>query len=326
MKMNRPLISVIVPVYNVERYISRCVDSILAQTYENLEIILVDDGSTDASGRVCEAYKDRDARVRTIHRCNGGMSAARNAGIQAAEGAYISFVDSDDYIAENLIAYLYHLVSANCAQISVCGYRKIYEDGGDTVKRAEERDVSVCGSEEALSMLLYQKGITASVWGKLFQKDLFASIRFPEGRWHEDAAVMYRLLEGAEVIAVGKEIKYDYVQRQGSITHSGFDIRRMDYIRFTRECIEAMRERHPDLERAAISRHFSACFELLAAMGTDQKDHQNEYNILVKEIKTYRRAILSDPSARAVNRAAAMGTFLMPVAVLQKLSRMMKRP
>ena len=87
MKMNRPLISVIVPVYNVERYISRCVDSILAQTYENLEIILVDDGSTDASGRVCEAYKDRDARVRTIHRCNGGMSAARNAGIQTAEGA-----------------------------------------------------------------------------------------------------------------------------------------------------------------------------------------------------------------------------------------------
>lgn len=326
MKMNRPLISVIVPVYNVERYISRCVDSILAQTYENLEIILIDDGSTDASGRICEAYKERDARIRTIHRSNGGMSAARNAGIQAAGGAYISFVDSDDYIAEDLIAYLYHLASSNCAQISVCGYQKLYEGSGYAAEPIHVEPVTVCGSENALSMLLYQNGIIASVWGKLFQGNLFQAVRFPEGRWHEDVAVMYRLLDSAEVIAIGTETKYFYVQRQGSITNSDFDIRRMDYIRFTAECMAYMRARHPDLEQAAVSRHFSACFELLAAMGKERKHFQNEYDRLVREIKAYRRVVLADPSARAVNRAAAMGTFLMPVAVLQKLSRMMKRP
>lgn len=333
--MRRPLISVIVPVYNVERYLSRCIDSILAQTYEDLEIILVDDGSTDSSGQICEAYAETDPRIRTLHKQNGGMSDARNAGIQAASGEYGTFVDSDDYIAEDCIEYLYEMTSANNAQIAVCGYQKVYEGtsggipggngAGNAMKPEGEKAITVCGSENALSRLLYQQGIIASVWGKLYQRDLFSAIRFPKGKWHEDAAVMYQLFDNARVIAVGNDKKYYYVQRQGSITNSAFDVRRMDYIQFTRDCIGYMGEKHPNLEAAAISRHFSACFELLAAMGKDKKFFLNEYNILIKEIKAYRKTVLFDANARAMNRVAAMGTYI-SITVLRKLCCVMTRP
>ena len=124
--MSEPLISVIVPVYNVEKYIAACVDSILAQTYTNLEILLVDDGSTDSSGALCDEYARRDVRVRVIHQENGGLSDARNTGMQSAQGTYFAFVDSDDFIAGDYIAYLYGMIEKHHAQIAVCGYQKVY--------------------------------------------------------------------------------------------------------------------------------------------------------------------------------------------------------
>lgn len=218
-EMDRPLVSIIVPVYNVESYLPQCIESILAQTYENLEIILVDDGSADSSGRICEEYADRDTRIQTIHNPNEGLAAARNQGLEVARGVYCSFVDSDDYIARDCIAYLYDMAIENNAQIAVCGYQKVYGGGSGNVlaenvlgRSKKKKAVGVYDTFSALSALLYQGGIIASAWGRLFRRKLFSEIRFPKGRQHEDVAVMYQLFDRAEKIVVGSEKKYFYLQ------------------------------------------------------------------------------------------------------------------
>ena len=334
--MDKPLISVIVPVYNVERYLSRCIDSILTQTYENLEIILVDDGSTDSSGQICEDYADKDPRIKTIHKPNEGLADARNKGIEAATGAYCSFVDSDDYVAEDCIEDLYDMANANGAQIAVCGYQKVYEDISDGTpgENNTEKTIKVYNSIDALSALLYQRGIISAAWGRLFKREVFGTVRFPKGRQHEDVAVMYKLFDQAGVIAVGSEKKYYYLQRSGSIIHSTFHWQKMDYIMFTGECINYMRDTHPELVNAAVSRHFSACFEVLASISSgndtdrsgrkndqDQGTYQKACQKLVQEIKKHRKTVLYDRNARLVNRIAAIGSYI-SVTAIQKLCRL----
>lgn len=325
--MDEQLISVIVPVYNVEEYVGRCVDSILAQSYTNLEIILVDDGSTDRSGEICDRYAAMDARVKTVHKKNGGLSDARNAGMQCAEGAYYAFVDSDDYIAADYVAYLYDLISANRAQISICGYRKVYGNDGDADDGTGDpvELVRVYDSVEALFHLLYQRGMIASAWGRLFKAELFGKICFPKGKLHEDVAVIYKLFDAADQIACGSEEKYYYFQRSDSIVNKSFNRKCMDYIDFTDECIRYMEENHPDLRKAAVSRHFSACFDLLSRIGKDTNRNRAEYRRIVGEIKTYRRTVLCDSNARFINRLAAAGSYISITAV-RKLSCLLKRP
>lgn len=327
--MNEPLISVIVPVYNVKQYIERCVDSILVQTYTNIEIILVDDGSTDGSGNLCDTYAGKDARVQVVHKDNGGLSDARNAGIQAAKGEYYAFVDSDDYVAADYIAYLYNLLDVKLnkdrMQISICGYRKVY---GSRINAKDSADhtagtIRAYDSEEGLFHLLYQKEMISSAWGRLFQAELFREIRFPKGRLHEDVAVIYKLFDAADKIICGSEEKYYYFQRSDSIVNMGFDRRRMDYILFTDECIRYMQDNHPELRKAAVSRHFSACFDLLSCMGKQKSENAEEYGILVSEIKKYRKTVLSDPNARLKNRLAAAGSYI-SIAGVQELSRLIR--
>lgn len=364
MKKPKPLISVIVPVYNVENYIARCIDSILAQTYPDLEVLLVDDGSTDLSGALCDQFAQKDARVRVIHKENGGLSDARNTGMRQAVGKYFAFVDSDDYIAKDYIDYLYGMIEKYHAQIAVCGYQKVYSSDKNTknivcnlkkvCKKNTQNTTSQCqenqnsdipinknssyrnkagnhnsadsesvyNTEEGLRHLLYQRGMISSAWGRLFDASLFTSsieIFFPVGKLHEDVAVMYKLFEAADVIVRGNEAKYYYFQRSDSIVNQQFDRRRMDYITFTRECIDFMEAHYPKLCRAAVSRHFSACFELLSCID-DNKRYEKEYRQLASEIKTYRCTVLRDSNARLKNRLAAAGSCVSLVLVW-KLSR-----
>ena len=321
--MDRQLISIIVPVYNVEQYLPRCIESILVQTYKNIEVILVNDGSTDRSGKICEDYAQRDSRIRTIHKVNAGLADARNQGIQASAGAYCTFVDSDDCIAKDCIAYLYHMAITYRAQIAVCGYRKVYTAGGVSCKKKTKSAIRVYDSTHALKALLYQRGIITSAWGRLYKRELFSTISFPQGSQHEDVAVMYELFDRAGTVAVGDASKYYYMQRPDSIVHSAFHERRMDYIRFTQDCIAYMQCRRPELVKAAVSRHFSACFELLASIGSDTKQHTEAYEELVSEIKKYRKTVLCDRQARAVNRMAAMGAYP-SIAAVQRLCVMQR--
>ncbi len=327
--MSEPLISVIVPVYNVEKYISACVDSILAQTYTKLEILLVDDGSTDSSGALCDEYARRDVRVRVIHQENGGLSNARNTGMQTAQGTYFAFVDSDDFIAGDYIAYLYEMIEKHHAQIAVCGYQKVYPGDeyscyrGRTGNHNSVDSEKVYSTEEGLQQLLYQRGIISSAWGRLFDASLFMYtdvMQFPVGKLHEDVAVMYRLFGAADTIVCGDEAKYYYLQRADSIVNQQFDRRRMEYIAFTGECIQFMEEFYPNLRKAAVSRHFSACFELLSCI-ENNNSYRIEYEQLVNEIKKYRHIVLWDADARLKNRLAAAGSYI-SVTGIRKLSRL----
>lgn len=329
--MSEPLISVIVPVYNVEKYIAACVDSILAQTYTNLEILLVDDGSTDSSGALCDEYARRDVRVRVIHQENGGLSDARNTGMQSAQGTYFAFVDSDDFIAGDYIAYLYGMIEKHHAQIAVCGYQKVYPGdenscyGTQTDKHNSVNSEKVYRTEEGLRQLLYQRGMITSAWGRLFDASLFIqadAIQFPVGKLHEDVAVMYKLFGAADTIVCGDEAKYYYLQRADSIVNQQFDRRRMDYIAFTGECIQFMEEFYPNLRKAAVSRHFSACFELLSCI-ENNNSYRIEYEQLVNEIKKYRHIVLWDADARLKNRLAAAGSYI-SVTGIRKLSRLFR--
>ena len=181
-----PLISVIVPVYNVEDYLSKCVASILAQSYKNLQVILVDDGSTDRCPEICDDIAKRESRVQTIHKKNGGLSSARNAGIDAANGDFLAFVDSDDYIAPDMYEYLYRNMAETESDISICGKYVVYENGRLILKQDQSILCLVMDSEEAIRRMCSFRDYDTSSCDKLYKRELFSSIRFPLGKLCED--------------------------------------------------------------------------------------------------------------------------------------------
>ena len=226
MKINNELIRIIVPVYNVEQYINNCVRSIVTQTYQKIEIILVDDGSTDKSGEMCDTLEKTDERIKAIHKENGGLSDARNAGIDIASGKYIMFVDSDDYIPDYAVTYLYKLLKENSANISI-GSLKMTKELNSEAKLTIGQ-TCIYGNKEAIGQLLYANLFSTSAPAKLYEKSLFDSIRFPVGKLHEDLYTIYRVMNRAQKVAYGSEVVYFYYHRTGSITVSKFSEKRMD--------------------------------------------------------------------------------------------------
>ncbi len=215
------LISVIVPIYNVSPYLKECVDSIRNQTYGNLQILLVDDGSTDESGRIADQYAEEDGRIRVIHRENGGLSAARNTGLSVAKGTYVSFIDSDDVISCRFIETLYTAVKENQVSIAQCGFQCFY----DTVPTEGKRPKAGIRMYHRIKMqeqlYRHKTGTEAVVvWNKLYHKKIFHKLGFPEGMNHEDEGTTYRLFDRADRIAVCREPLYYYRKRQGSIVNS----------------------------------------------------------------------------------------------------------
>lgn len=215
-----PVISIIVPVYKVEAYLKACVDSLLCQTFSDIEILLVDDGSPDHCGSICDEYAEKDARVRVIHQKNGGLSRARNAGIERAQGEYLCFVDSDDYVAPEYCESLYALLRDNDCDLSVCGVCR-FEDGTTPSWDSEDGQSIRVDRVDFLRMQLEKKS-EFGVWNKLYRRELFSRIRFAEGRIHEDviwSGDLARNLRGS-VVCTSKALYY-YRQRSGSIVHAG---------------------------------------------------------------------------------------------------------
>ena len=254
-KNKEPLISIVVPIYNVADFLPRCLDSIFAQTYKTLEIILVDDGSTDDSGKLCDAYKKKDRRIVVIHKKNGGLSDARNAGTKAAKGEYISFVDPDDYIDSDYVAYLYRSISKNDSDISACGHTSIYPETNSEIKSSSRTSLEL-NSHDAINAILCQKynGFGVSAWAKLYRTDLARKNLFPKGRLFEDTATIYKLVDGARRIQLDLDSKYNYIMRSGSIVNAEFDSRKLDIIRSTEEMCDYVIKKYPDLKDAARSR------------------------------------------------------------------------
>lgn len=217
-----PLISVIIPVYKVEPYLKRCVDSVLNQTYTNLEIILVDDGSPDMCPQMCDEYAAADTRIRVIHKKNGGLSSARNAGIDACKGEYISFVDSDDFISCFFIEFLYRAVIEKCADVGVAEYhsfeQNVFEQKieQDDFTVEEQSFVDVMARYSSLDS--HESMLTIVSWNKLYKVKLFEDVRFPDGKLYEDAATTYKILNQCEKIAFLNLPLYYYYLRTDSIS------------------------------------------------------------------------------------------------------------
>ncbi len=209
-----PKISIIVPVYKVEPYLRKCLDSIVNQTYRNLQIILVDDGSPDNCGKICDEYAARDRRIEVIHQANGGVSAARNAGLKLADGDYIGWVDSDDWIEPGMYEYLLENALKYGADIAVCGRFERYKD--KSVQRGWSK-VEVLNREQALKMLLENDCMQNSLCDKLWKRDLFEAVCFPIGRTYEDMAVMHKLFVKAQWIVCLPDGMYNYRRWFGGI-------------------------------------------------------------------------------------------------------------
>lgn len=238
------LISVIVPVYNTEQYLERCVNSIVDQTYRNLEIILVDDGSTDRSPRMCDEYAQKDGRIKVVHKVNGGLSDARNAGLQAATGTYIGYVDSDDWIEPQMYQRMYEACIEHQAQVAVCRYAKIYRDHVD---REGNGQVTVFDREGILKAYLADQPeyvVYNSVWSKLFAREVVEGVLFPVGKNSEDIMYTTKAFCKLEKAVYIDECLYDYVlDREGSIMNVNRTQRMFqDEIPFWREHITCIRE------------------------------------------------------------------------------------
>lgn len=210
--MNDALISVIVPVYNVERYLEKCIESIRNQTYQNLEIILSDDGSTDHCPAICDHYATVDSRIRVIHKKNGGLSEARNAGIEVATGAWYAFIDSDDSLAPDTVERLYSAATENQCQISICNIVRIFDEGGTESFYQPVKELTVLHGQKRFATLKQP-----SVCNKLFRADLFEGVRFPKGKFYEDTFVYHILAYRAGKIVLTGHDGYYYLSRRDSI-------------------------------------------------------------------------------------------------------------
>ena len=242
METEKKMISVIIPVYNVKDYIRECIDSVLAQTYTELEILLVDDGSTDDSGRICDEYAEKDTRILVIHRKNGGLSAARNTGIQECSGEYVSFIDSDDAVSPVFIETLYDMCVKTGCKVAIGGIKGA--GGKDGITMAEllssagkdssqaPQDRKEYTSHELLDHFYdSDKHHTITVaWNKLYKREVIADYRYPEGLVYEDEATTFAFLYNAGKIAWTEEKLYFYRNRPGSITKDGFSLKRLDIL------------------------------------------------------------------------------------------------
>lgn len=291
--MMKEKISIIVPVYNVEAYLEKCVESILKQTYTNLEILLVNDGSTDKSGELCDKLALRDHRIRVIHKENGGLSDARNRGIDEASSNLIGFIDSDDYIDEDMYETLYRQMVASKADLSMCGHYDVYHQIPE--KQVAEIKTWELMPEEAIKMVMEAKILSVTAVNKLYKKALFEQLRFRIGKIAEDAFIMVDLIHQCSKIVATNEKKYYYVHRENSITTQKFSLKFLNVIEAYEQNAKIISENYPDLYDVAIMRLNWAYFYVLDRLLVDNdfKDKVLE-DRLISYLKKNKKSILMD--------------------------------
>lgn len=302
------LISVIVPIYKVEEYLKKCVDSIINQTYKNLEIILVDDGSPDNCGKICDFYSIKDHRIRVIHKKNGGLSAARNVALDVASGAYITFIDSDDYIEENYISYLYNLAKKNNADISICEYLYITEEDKVINHPRNDGKIIVMDQEKALYELLNSKLYSNSAWGKLYKKECFSGVRYPCGKLYEDVPTTYKTFLKCEKIVYGAKALYYYLYRESAISKQSFSKERLDAVFFAEKMTAEIVKSYPCLRKIADCRLFDSYVAIMALV--NRNDNFWVFVLMKKKIKEKRKGVLMYSASGKKRKFLAGCSFL----------------
>lgn len=295
--MDKPLISVIVPVYNVEKYLHRCIDSLLGQTYPNLEIVLVDDGSPDHCGKICDEYAKKNKNIKVLHQKNQGLSAARNNGVKISSGEYISFVDSDDFMPMNSISHLYEALKKDQASLAVGNMMFVFE--GDMVDElqvnAGELRTACYNTEEALWRMCYGKGFGVSSWAKLYSRNLVVENPYPVGMLYEDLALTYKIVAQCEKVVELKEIVYFYFQRENSIVHCSIQPKHLeDGLKAANEELEFMKMNYPAVVPAALYRRCQKIMQYIPALLNKTKQNEEYFKYLKKELRPCLFATIKD--------------------------------
>ncbi len=246
-----PLISVVIPVFNVEKYLEKCVDSVLVQSYDNFEVILVDDGSTDNSGRICDKYAEKDSRIIVYHKSNGGLSDARNYGVAHANGDLISFIDSDDYVTADYLEYLWYLMDKYDCDISCALLKSVLEGRNISFEKKTIIEVKF-DTGRALERICC---ISITPCARLYKKQVLLNHPFPVGRLYEDIATMYKLIGECREVAFSDKQIYIWVQREESITHSGINERQLDVFWALDELYDFMCKNYSVYKNAASYRY-----------------------------------------------------------------------
>ena len=302
--MDNELISIIVPVYKVEKYLEKCVKSILKQTYTNLEVILVDDGSPDICGQLCDELAKTDDRIKVFHKENGGLSDARNYGVERANGEYIGFVDSDDYIHECMYEELYKAIKKSGTSIAECGVTRVYKNTLRPHYEGEDYFL-VLDREGYLKEYLENKRLYGSAWCKLIHRDLAKKIKFPTGKIYEDAFYTLELLKTVDKYTLISGNYYYYYIRENSITTRSFSSKDMDYIEIMNEIEDYTLANFPIFKEQLLVRLTFAYISIFnQLLEVDNYKRKSEYKILKNKLKDNYFKVLSNKKAPKNLKAA----------------------
>ena len=294
--MEKDLISIIIPVYKVEKYLEKCIESVLKQTYTNLQVILVDDGSPDNCGKICDEYAKKDSRIEVIHKVNGGLSDARNVGIAKAKGKYIGFVESDDYIKEDMYEILINLIKEYDADVSICNLYDVIE--GKEYIRNKENGIKEYNRIDILKEVLLDKNIQSYAWNKLYKKELFNEIKYPIGKKYEDIGTTFYIFEKCNKVVVTSEPEYYYLKRADSLVNNVTESTVLDYTEiiiqrylYTQKNIEELRKyNNYYLAKTLITAHND--IELLGSISEKMQEKYKElYNLAFDILKNNKKDI-----------------------------------
>ena len=293
-----PLISVIVPVYRVEKYLDRCLRSIAGQTYRNLEIILVDDGSPDGSGAICDAWAERDSRIRVIHKENAGAGAARNTGLDVATGDVVSMIDSDDYLEIHMYEHLLSLMTedVDIAECDICWTQQddLQMDDGSEAK------IRICNVEDAMRLHIRDEIFCQTPPNKLYRREIIGDIRFPEGNLIDDEFFTYKLIGNSRKLARSSACMYAYRQQPGSAMHKAFSLRRLQGLEAKQQRLEYLRQRMPALEyEAKFDLFFTAMFLMQACLRSLKGEQLQQARGYIGEILKQITPLQQNPEASA---------------------------
>lgn len=319
MSNNTPFVSVIIPVYNVEKYLLQCVRSVLTQTYDNYEVILIDDGSTDDSGKMCDDFARLDNRVHTFHKVNGGMSDARNFGLIQSKGEYVIFVDSDDYVSDEYVDYLVKMRELFDADIAVT---KLAGHIGDDYIFDKSADKKQCMStEDALIKMMYRVEFNVGPVGKIYRKNLLLAHPYPVGIFYEDLATTYKIIAACKKIAYGDKIVYCYRKREGSITQQSISEKHLYGIAVAKEELRYMEKHFPNAVDAA---KYSVVHMIIGLVDNVFYETNNSliyFYYLRNELKVYLLPVLRNRNVKMSRKVRCVAIMLgyYPTRILWKL-------
>lgn len=303
---NSPKVSIIVPIWNTEKYLKRCLDSIANQTYKNLEIILINDGSTDNSGKIADNYAKNDKRIKVIHQKNQGLSAARNSGLKIATGDFVTFVDSDDEIKPEMIAELLSAIEKTNSDIAICSFKETFPNG-KTKSFLKTNEEKIYSTKAALKAMLKEENFNLAATMKLYSKKSLGKIKFPVGKLHEDVGTTYKFIINAKKIVFIPKDYYIYHHNNNSII-SKFNEKKFDLIDLTDEMCDEIEKKYPDLKNAVNERRMRARFSILRQIPSNRPETKK----LINYLKTNKTLITKNPEATKTDRLALRLALLSP--------------